>query len=150
MVSLLLQALPNVSMADRRVENGRDSRVDSNISLQETKDNSWSLLNFHHSATFTRSSIYYGGFTFVLIIIATLVFLFSCGRMKRCLSHFNNASHNSQSTAKMLLQSAGSMIPMLPIHKQTPYNPPYNPPTLQPTHVGGQSVGYPQLPTSYK
>ena len=153
MVGLLLHSLHNVSMADRRIENGRDSKVDSNINLQQSKDtdNSWSFVNLHHSATFNRTSLYYGGFTFVMIIIGTLVFLFCCGGMKRCLSHFNTTSHNSQSTPNMLLQSAASMIPMLPMPKQTPFTtPPYNPQNLQPTHFGGQTVGYPQIPTSYK
>ena len=150
MVGLLLHSLHNVSMADRRIENGRDSKVDSNINLQQSKDtdNSWSFVNLHHSATFNRTSLYYGGFTFVMIIIGTLVFLFCCGGMKRCLSHFNTTSHNSQSIANMLLQSAGSMIPMHLLPKQTPFTPPYNPQNLQPTHFGGQTVGYPQICTN--
>ena len=156
MYGLLLHSLANPSnttMADRRIENGWDSKVESNLSLQQSKDNdnSWSFINLHHSATFNRTSLYYGGFTLVMIIIGTLVFLFCCGGMKRFLSHFNTTSNNSQNTPNMLLQSAASMIPMLPMPKQTPFtNPPFNPQNQQPTHFGGQTVNYPQIPAAYK
>ena len=142
----------NTTMADRRVENGRDSKVESNLNLQQSKDNnnSWSFINLHHSATFNRTSIYYGAFTIIMLIIGTLIFLFCCGGMKKFLSHFNSNSNQTQNTPNMLLQQAVSMIPMLPIPKQTPFNnPPFNP-NQQPAHFGGQTVNYPQIPTVYK
>ena len=129
-------------------DSGRDNKIDSNLSLQQSKDNdnSWSLINLHHSATFTRTSIYYGAFTVIMLIIGVLVFLFCCGGMRKFLSHFNyntNQTQNNQNTPNMLLQQAASMIPMLPMQKQTQFNnPPYNP-NQQPTHFGGQAVNYP-------
>ena len=138
----------NSTMAD----SGRDNKVESNLNLQQSKDNdnSWSFINLHHSATFNRTSIYYGAFTIIMLIIGTLIFLFCCGGMKKFLSHFNSNSNQTQNTPNMLLQQAASMIPMLPIQKQTPFNnPPFNP-NQQPAHFGGQTVNYPQIPTTYK
>ena len=129
-------------------DSGRDNKIDSNLSLQQSKDNdnSWSLINLHHSATFNRTSIYYGAFTIIMLIIGTLVFLFCCGGMRKFLSHFNynsNQTQNNQNTPNMLLQQAASMIPMLPMQKQNQFNnPPFNP-NQQPTHFGGQTVNYP-------
>ena len=126
-------------------DNGRDSKTDSNLSLEQSKDNDnlWSLINLHHSATFQRTSIYYGVFTVIMIILGILVFLFCCGGMQKFLSHFNYNTPQNQNTPNMLMQQAASMIPMLPIQKPTQINnPPYNP-NLQPNHFGGQAVTYP-------
>ena len=135
-----------------KADSGRDNKVESNLNLQQSKDNdnSWSFINLHHSATFNRTSIYYGAFTIIMLIIGTLVFLFCCGGMKKFLSHFNSNSNQTQNTPNMLLQQAASMIPMLPIQKQTQFNnPPFNP-NQQPAHFGGQTVNYSQIPTTYK
>ena len=129
------------------------SKVQSNPNLQQKKDNdnSWSIINHHQSVTFNRTSIYYGAFTIIMLIIGILIFLFCCGGMNKFLSHFNTNSNQTQNTPNMLLQQAASMIPMLPLPKQTPFtNPPFNPQNQQPSHFGGQSVNYPQIPTVYK
>ena len=54
------------------------SKVQSNPNLQQNKDynNSWTFINRHHSVTFNRTSIYYGAFTIILLMIGTLIFLF--------------------------------------------------------------------------
>ena len=60
-------------------DSGRDNKIDSNLSLQQSKDNnnSWSLIKLHHSAMFTRTSICYRAFTVIMLILGVLVFLFA-------------------------------------------------------------------------
>ena len=68
-------------------DSGRDNKVESNLNLQQSKDNdnSWSFTNLHNSATFNKTSTYYGAFTIIMLIIGTLVFLFCCGGMRKFL-----------------------------------------------------------------
>ena len=121
-------------------DNGRDNKVESNLNLQQSKDNdnSWSFTNLHNSATFNKTTTYYGTFITIMLIIATLVFLFCCGGMRKILRCFKPNTNKTQNT---LLQQAASIIPMLPIIKQI------NNTDQQPQHFGGQTVKYPQIPT---
>ena len=116
-------------------------RSEEKIKLQEVRDSDsfWSLINLHHGPIFSRTSAYYGAFTLVLIISAVLTWLFCCGGLTRCLSHFNN-------TAATVNQAAGSILPthLMPSFTQ-PMHHNYNPTPLQPTNFGGQQIGYPPI-----
>ena len=115
------------------------SKIQSNTNLHQNKDNDF--INRHHSVTFNRTSIYYGTFTIILLIIGTIIFLFYCGGMKKFLSHFKPNTNKTTNTPNILLQQNPNTIPTIKIQKLNPFN---NTPFTQ----QNQPPHYTQLPTT--
>ena len=103
----------------------QQSKIQSNNKLYLDEDNDY--MSRHHTLTFNRTSIYYGIFTIILLIIGTIIFLFYCGGMRKFLSNFKQKVNKTRNIHNIIQQNPIT-IPTIKIQKLNPFDQQDQPP----------------------
>ena len=103
----------------------QQSKIQSNNKLYLDEDNDY--MSRHHTLTFARTSVYYAIFTVILLIIATIIFLFYCGGMTKFLNNFKQKVNKTRNISNILQQNPIT-IPTIRIQKINPFDQQDQPP----------------------
>ena len=90
-------------------------------------DENNNYMSRHHNLTFARTSVYYAIFTVLLLIIATIIYLFYCKGMTKFLNNFKQKVKKTTNIGS-ILQQHPITLPTIRIHKINPFDQQDQPP----------------------
>ena len=103
----------------------QQSKLQSENRRNIDEDNHY--MSRHHNLTFARTSVYYAIFTVLLLIIATIIFLFYCGGMTKFLNNFKQKVNKTRNISNILQQNPITN-PTIRIQKINPFDQQDQPP----------------------
>ena len=103
----------------------QQSKLQSENIRNIDEDNDY--MSRHHNLTFARTSVYYAIFTVLLLIIATIIYLFYCKGMTKFLNNFKQKVKKTRNIGN-ILQQHPITVPTIRIQKINPFDQQDQPP----------------------
>ena len=115
------QPLTPEEQSQLQIENRRNIDEDNYMSRYNNH------ITRHHNLTFARTSVYYAIFTVLLLIIATIIYLFYCKGMTKFLNNFKQKVKRTRNIGNILQQNPIT-VPTIRIQKINPFDQQDQPP----------------------